>query len=160
MQQSGAASDQQLHVCAWGRHVPARLPRLHIPLDSGRHYSMATACRSSGPDHDVSRSTDSGPAFSTLAIWSHVFQSCVFHPHIFHGPAVSIPSFSAHPSLRSSTVLDSCARCAGALSSCKSSQGTVRTNRPKTRCSGWCIRICSTFSAVYFCQELTKLDDT
>ena len=59
----------------------------------------------------ISRSIDGGRAFSTLEIWSRVFQSRLFHPCdlvsrfpvlrfppcIFHGPAFSSPAFSASP---------------------------------------------------------------
>ena len=33
--------------------------------------------------------------FHRCEIWSRVFQFCLFHPRIFHGPALSIPAFSA-----------------------------------------------------------------
>jgi len=38
--------------------------------------------------------------FHRCEIWSRVFQSCLFHPRIFHGPVLSIPAFSASPWLQ------------------------------------------------------------
>ena len=45
------------------------------------------------------RSAFFSSAFSTPTIWFRVFQSFLFRPFIFHGPAFSIFAFLASPSL-------------------------------------------------------------